>query len=242
MDRQERWRQRYAEIRPGWRPSTDIYATLIAERVDGRTRVLDIGCGHAELLRGPLGPAARVVGIDLDHGALLRNTTIRQPVAATAERLPFDDASFDLVVLAWVLEHLEHPLRVFREIRRVLDAGGRVVFVTPNAWNYNAWLIRLVPNALHPYFTRRVYGRAAVDTFPTRYRFNSPGRIDSGLARLGFVRERVVCNGDPTYVGLNAPLFRIASWFERLYDLPALRRARVHIVAAYRKGPATGRL
>lgn len=235
MDRQERWRARYATLRPGWRPTTDIYGALIADLVDDTTRVLDIGCGHADLLREPLERAARVVGIDLDLAALQRNPAIRSAVMATAERLPFADASFDVVVLAWVLEHLERPVATFREIHRVLDRGGRVVFVTPNAWNYNAWLIRLVPNGLHPFFTRILYGRAAVDTFPTRYRFNSPRRIGSVLSRLGYVPERVVLNGDPTYIAINQRLFRLGTWLERMYDLPWLRRARVHIVGVYRK-------
>jgi len=38
VDRQERWRDRYADLRPGWVPSTDIYASLIADRVDPETR------------------------------------------------------------------------------------------------------------------------------------------------------------------------------------------------------------
>lgn len=235
MDRQERWRERYAALRPDWRPTTDIYASLVADRVDEGTRVLDIGCGHADLLRQPLRRAARVVGIDLDRRALQRNPTIRHGVVASAERLPFADASFDLVVLAWVLEHLDRPVSAFREIHRVLARGGRVVFVTPNAWNYNAWLIRLVPNGLHPLFTRTLYGRAAADTFPTRYRLNSPRRIGSVLSRIGYASEGTVLNGDPTYIALNAWLFRFGAWLERMYDLPWLRSARVHIVGAYRK-------
>ena len=235
LDRQERWRVRYADLRPGWVPSTDIYASLIADRIDPETRVLDVGCGHSGLLREHLARAAVVVGIDLDRAALARNATIDRAVVATAERLPFPDGSFDLVLLAWVLEHLVRPVRVFREIRRVLDRDGRVVFVTPNAWNYNAWLIRAVPNALHPLFTRWLYGREAIDTFPTVYRCNSPRRIEHLLGGLSFARERLIGNGDPTYIGLNAPLFRIATWIERIYDLPGLRRARVHLIGAYRK-------
>jgi len=235
VDRQERWRARYAHLRPGWVPSTDIYAGLIDDRVDPESRVLDIGCGHSDLVRDQLVRAALVVGIDLDHAALVHNVTIDRAVVATAERLPFRDGSFDLVLLAWVLEHLVRPIRVFREIRRVLDRGGRVVFITPNAWNYNAWLIRAIPNALHPFFTRRLYGRDAADTFPTAYRCNSPGRIGRLLGGLGFERERLIGNGDPTYIGLTAPLFRLATLIEHVYDLPGLRRARVHLVGAYRK-------
>lgn len=235
MDRQERWRERYAAIRPGWRPTPAIYAELIDQRVDDRSRVLDIGCGHADLLQDVVARTRRVFGIDVDHAAMRQNTTIPHTAVATGERLPFADGSFDVVVLAWVLEHLERPVTVFREIHRVLDEGGTVIFVTPNAWNYNAWVIRLVPNAFHAFFTRRLYGRATSDTYPTRYRMNSTRRIDSSLRRIGFEREGVVLNGDPTYIAVNRPMFRLAAWLERLFDLPWLRRARVHIIGVYGK-------
>lgn len=234
VDQEER-RARYAELRSGWRPSPTIYRELVAERLTPEARVLDVGCGRSELLSDELARARRAVGIDPDVASLAKNDVLAHRIAATAERLPFDRASFDLVTMAWVVEHLERPVRVSREINRVLDAGGRVAFVTPNAWNYNAWLIRAVPNALHPVLTWRLYGREAGDTFPTRYRLNTPGLIDRTLRRIGFVPERVVLNGDPTYIAVTEPLFRLALMLERLYDLPILRRARVHLLGVYRK-------
>jgi SAM-dependent methyltransferase len=237
VDRQERWRARYAELRPGWRPSTTIYRDLIGQRVDGRTRVLDVGCGRSELLAPELAPAPFAVGVDPDHGSLLRNETLRHRVVATGERLPFGDGSFDLVTMTWVLEHLERPAAVFHEVHRVLAEGGRVTFLTPNAWNYNAWLIRAIPNALHPALTRRLYGRDRADTFPTRYRCNSPRRIERTLTATGFVPEQVLTNGDPTYIAVNAPTFRLGVLLERVTDAGPLRAARVHLIGVYRKAP-----
>ena len=51
-----------------------------------------------------------------------------QTVACDAEDLPFDDASFDLVVGHAVLHHLPDVERAFAEFRRVLRPGGAVVF------------------------------------------------------------------------------------------------------------------
>jgi SAM-dependent methyltransferase len=234
MDRQEYWRQRYAEIRPEWTPTTAIYARLVDGLIGDDTRVLDIGCGHADLVGPSLVRGGRAVGIDRDTEALAANEAIHLRIGADAERLPFSPGSFDLVLMAWVLEHLPRPLRAFREIRRVLIPGGRVVFVTPNSWNYNAWLIRMVPNAFHAAFTSRLYGRLAKDPYPTRYRLNSIRRLGATLPDLGYERERIVLNGDPTYIAFNEPLFRIATLLEGLYDLPPLRRARVHIIGVYR--------
>ena len=76
--------ERYREIRPGWTPTTAIYAPR------GRTRsprhgVLDIGCGHADLL-GSSWPTTRVVGIDVDERALAAN----EVTATGSSRMPND--------------------------------------------------------------------------------------------------------------------------------------------------------
>jgi 2-polyprenyl-3-methyl-5-hydroxy-6-metoxy-1,4-benzoquinol methylase len=47
---------------------------------------------------------------------------------------PLDDASFDIVVMTEVLEHLrDYPLLALREVRRILRPGGLLVLTTPNA-------------------------------------------------------------------------------------------------------------
>ena len=57
----------------------------------------------------PQNPARtpHVYGLDLDHAALRRNATIAGRAVGAGEVLPFADGSFDLVKLAWVLEHLD---------------------------------------------------------------------------------------------------------------------------------------
>jgi ubiquinone/menaquinone biosynthesis C-methylase UbiE len=53
-------------------------------------------------------------------------------VQGTADCLPFLDASFDLIFIHEVLEHVEDDLRVLREGWRTLRPGGRVFLVVPN--------------------------------------------------------------------------------------------------------------
>ncbi len=87
--------------------------------------MLDLGCGSAGCLREIYARAPHVYGLDLDLAALRRNTTIAGRAVGAGERLPFADGSFDLVTLAWVLEHLDEPRQVLRELGRVLRPGGR---------------------------------------------------------------------------------------------------------------------
>jgi SAM-dependent methyltransferase len=103
-------------------------------------RVLDIACGTGYGLALLEGRAARVTGVDMDVEALRKapaaiadgSTTV---VAADACWLPFDDASFDLVVSFETLEHLRDRETFVGELRRVLTAEGTCILSTPNA-NY----------------------------------------------------------------------------------------------------------
>jgi SAM-dependent methyltransferase len=56
-----------------------------------------------------------------------------EPVAlATENQLPFDDASFDRIVVIDVHEHVDDPRIVTRELVRVLKPGAQLVITTPN--------------------------------------------------------------------------------------------------------------
>lgn len=53
-------------------------------------------------------------------------------VSCSAERLPFEDSSFDMVFSAYVLEHVRDRVGAIKEARRVLKYGGRAVFIVPS--------------------------------------------------------------------------------------------------------------
>lgn len=116
-------------------------ATLAAAAVASGDDVLDVGCATGTLTlaaRDHAGETARVAGLDASEPMLsrARRRAVRagrdiEFVSGRAERLPFDDGSFDAVVLSLVLHYLSEPdaLRALAEARRVLRDGGRVVVV-----------------------------------------------------------------------------------------------------------------
>lgn len=55
-------------------------------------------------------------------------------------KLPYPDASFDIVTCTEVIEHLEHYREILREIYRVLKPHGVCIFTTPNTLNINSRL------------------------------------------------------------------------------------------------------
>src|SRR4051812_33768233 len=88
-------------------------------------RVLDAGCGTAygSAILGDAG-ATEVVAVDID-GAAVEAARASAPGGVTLEtgdirRLPYADASFDVVVCFEVVEHVDNPETVFDELRRVL--------------------------------------------------------------------------------------------------------------------------
>jgi SAM-dependent methyltransferase len=229
LDQQEAYRQRYAGLRPGWRPSPHVYQDLVAARLTPGTRVLDLGCGRGGVMERLHPRAGHVVGLDPDLQSLRE---YRAPALALAcglaETLPYADSTFDLICCSWVLEHLPDPAQVFAEVARVLAPGGHLVFLTPNRW----CPLVMFNQALR--WTRgrlvgRFYDRAEADTFPAFYRANTAARIERLARAAGLARVSLRFIGDPTYLAFNEPLFLLACLLERVTP----RLLRVHLVGEY---------
>ena len=99
-------------------------------------RVLEIGCGlgaDARELAERVLPGGEVVAVDLSNAmvaAARERHDERLPVTydvADVTALPYDDASFDIVRIERVLQHVPDAALACREIARVLKPGGRVL-------------------------------------------------------------------------------------------------------------------
>ena len=94
--------------------------------------LLDIGCGwEARLLKEVEPYIHRGFGVDFKAPKILTDKI--HTISATLEdSLPFEDASFDLITLLAVLEHLDHPLPILRECARLLRPGGAILLTVPS--------------------------------------------------------------------------------------------------------------
>ena len=90
------------------------------------------GAGHLTQRLGALAQFRSVTGADLLARPADLSPSVRWIQGDLNERLPAPDASFDFVVAAEVIEHLENPRAVIREIFRLLRPQGRVLLSTPN--------------------------------------------------------------------------------------------------------------
>jgi SAM-dependent methyltransferase len=99
--------------------------------------VLDIGCGTGVDLAAIAPLVRRTVGVDRSQ-AMARSAVERLSdsgallAVADGERLPFRDASLDVVIMRAVLVHTSDPRRTMAEMRRVLRPGGRVLLSEPD--------------------------------------------------------------------------------------------------------------
>lgn len=128
------------EVRPGrsranWAVRTPLadWLAVEARRAHddlGRYRVLDVGCGFKpyEPFFAPFADA--YVGVDSGDNAAA-------DLVGSAEELPVEDASFDVVICSQVLEHVDDPARVVRELHRATAPGGRVLASTHGVHVYH---------------------------------------------------------------------------------------------------------
>lgn len=103
-------------------------------------RALEIGCGTGVFLALTAPSGASIEGIDLSI-ELLAQARARFPAGGNVrlscgnvERLPYPDASFDVVYGSSILHHVNLG-PALAEARRVLKPGGRIVFAEPNLMN-----------------------------------------------------------------------------------------------------------
>jgi SAM-dependent methyltransferase len=165
-------------------------------------RLLDVGCGGAWLGDH----FDRYTGIDVSPEAVeaARSRGRQVLLVDGAEPLPFEEASFDGVVLKDVLEHVPDPVALVREVRRVLRPGGTVFASSPDAqrWVWDDYTHR------RP-FTRRsfrmLFEDQGLNVEKLGYESVMPGigilagltrrkrrpRPLAALARLPFVRRNV---------------------------------------------------
>lgn len=134
-------------IRPISHQSTnDKVLALTAGRLARGMRVLDLGAGEGyfskllgEHVARTFGvpPSAMLAACDVTPG-LFKVRDVPCEMIGPDGRLPYGDASFDIVCSLEVVEHVQDQFQYCREILRVLKPGGLAIISTPNVLNMNS--------------------------------------------------------------------------------------------------------
>jgi demethylmenaquinone methyltransferase/2-methoxy-6-polyprenyl-1,4-benzoquinol methylase len=154
------WYRREALLRAGLQPGM---------------KVLDVAIGTGLVARAAqevLGPQGQLIGIDPSSGMMQAFGGDAAPplVRGRAEALPFADGSFDFLSLGFALRHVSDLEQTFREFRRVLKPGGRVLLleITRPAGCWANRFLRLYLRTLVPVIARVIARNART---PDLYRY-----------------------------------------------------------------------
>ncbi len=119
-----------------WRSGQERRLAIIERYIPlAGKRVLDLGCGLGEYVRGFARQGAEAFGCDVAQSRLAearRRGSGDRLAGAAGEFLPYRSGSFDVVVLNEVIEHVSDDRATMREVGRVLAPGGIAVLYAPN--------------------------------------------------------------------------------------------------------------
>lgn len=133
----------YSEVKANYGEVTDTRASLFNQRLDSfvstvelppeEISILDVGASSGTFVELALKKGFNAQGIEPStdgvNTARLRGISLIQ---TTAERMPFEDNSFDIVHSHHVFEHLANPMDTAKEVLRVLKPGGFAFIEVPN--------------------------------------------------------------------------------------------------------------
>jgi len=164
----DRWYTAYDDPIALLRAESRAKAPWVVDRIRAkfkgarRPEVLDAGCGGGFLSNHLAEAGFRVTGMDLALDSLevarrhdATGTVVYLP--GDVYKIPFPDASFDVVTAMDLLEHVEDPARAIAEFARVLKPGGLLFFHTFNRnplaglviIKFVEWFVKNTPKDMH---------------------------------------------------------------------------------------------
>ena len=234
-------------ITPNLRSSQYAYYEALRAQLTPAKRWLDMGCGHqvfADWMTREqqivVAQSRLVAGIDLDWQGLRNHAAINRRVFGDLSRLPFTPGSWDVLSANMVVEHLQDPDSVLREVHRVLSPGGTFVFHTPNFYHWGTLVARALPERLKKRLVRVFEGRVEADVFETHYQMNTAAEVRRRARAAGFeVVELRHVNSSATLKVLG-PIVLLELLYIRLIEHPRLAQLRSGLVVTLRKLPSSG--
>jgi len=185
-----------------------IAPALDAAKVGSGTRVLDVATGPGILAAAAAARGAKVTAVDFAEDMIAVAQRTHAGIAfevADAGDLPFDDRSFDAVVMGFALFLMGDPDAVLREAQRVLVPGGRTCFTL---WDWPVPGFSLFYDAMAKYLPEESvvgepplmgvsdrtllvgkaesagFGAATVEPLPIVWELGEPEKLFDALATL----------------------------------------------------------
>jgi len=201
------------------------------ELISPEHRVLEIGCGIGSVVAALNEKGIDAIGTDISAAAVEYGRQKYPGIrieAHPAERLPYDDASFDVVLSFDLFEHIDQTDAHLAEVTRLLKPGGYYLFQTPNKYVNTVW---------ETLSTRSFEWR--------RYHpsLHSPGQLRKRLARHGLDCRFVKINPINEYAlqKLRKALGRVGliARYVPFDKLPMVLQTNMYVVSCKSQSPST---
>jgi 2-polyprenyl-3-methyl-5-hydroxy-6-metoxy-1,4-benzoquinol methylase len=191
---------------------------IVSSRLSGGGKVLDLGCGDGKTGKTLMDRGYVVESCDMDGDRFEFHNVIPFKKGNLNNQLPYNDKTFDCVILMEVIEHIYNPDFVISEISRVLNKGGVIILSTPNILNIGSRLRFLFEGSFDFFreptldFSKRF--PAAIQNMhviPWRYQ-----ELEYLLAKNGLVVEKFFTDKLKMNLMVPAILFTPLFWLQSL--------------------------
>lgn len=121
-----------AYLHPAWKDTQAANIFYLPNHPHGK--LLDVGCGNGTSMQKMKSMGWNVVGTDFDEKAVVNAKSKGLEVylgEIAAQHFPPE--SFDAIMMNHVIEHVPHPVELLKECRGLLQKGGNLSIITPNA-------------------------------------------------------------------------------------------------------------
>jgi SAM-dependent methyltransferase len=156
-------------------------------------KILDIGCSLGRIIS--IDPV-KIQGVDIDEKALsiAKNNNYNVQYADVTKKIPFNNNSFDGIYCSHVIEHMQNPLHLMKEINRILKKDGRAAIITPDyimtskKYNNGFWCDYTHKQPFIPQSLKEI----SYDSGFKKYRvYHFPGIGFRHLMRLGLLSKKM---------------------------------------------------
>jgi len=221
-----------------WIDGTTEYHNILRKYIDDSHKILELGSGPTNRTTQLLKNLGKTVyGLDIDKRVLANQHLDFKFVYEGKEFPPeLKKVKFNVITCDYVMEHVEFPVIMLKEISDSLDEGGLFIFRTPNKYHYVSLISRFTPHGFHLLVANYVRRTPIdqVEPYPTFYRFNSEFTVKKVTYSFGLrLKQIAFVEKEPSYFRFNAFFFAIGILYERVVNSSKLfkhLRANIFVV------------
>jgi ubiquinone/menaquinone biosynthesis C-methylase UbiE len=224
---------RINKIYPDFKTGGDFFREYIEDNISNKV-VLDAGCGDSGIVAEFKSKTKLIIGVDLNNILLMNNNIVDKKILSDLENISLENSSIDVIICEFVIEHLKHPLLVFKEFNRVLKKNGVLIFITPNILNPIMSISKILPLSVHKTLRKKILNKRE-DTHQTYYYTNKYSKLLEIGFKVGFSKCDIVRAGNPEYFGFCKILVYPSIFFEKIIDNSLFDFLKMYLVGLYRK-------